>query len=86
MLLIINGIDIFPFNKKRYQSKKNTIHWCFMLLFVSQTFFFTTLCFVMSLMCCAVLFCRFLFSCINKNLFFLILMSPWKSRRACVFS
>ncbi|MED0095629.1 PapB/FocB family fimbrial expression transcriptional regulator, partial [Escherichia coli] len=37
------------------------------------------------LMCCTVLFCRFLFSCINKKLIFLILMSPWKKAGEDVF-
>lgn len=70
MLLIINGIDIFPFNKKKTQTLKKHNFQCFMLLLISQSFFFTALCFVMGLMCCAVLFCRFLFSCINKKTYF----------------
>lgn len=41
-----------------------------MLLLVYHALFFTALCFVIGLMCCTVLFCRFLFSCINKKLIF----------------
>lgn len=78
----------FLFNKKKVLIlKKHHLLAFYAVTCLSSLVFPLFYALQIGLMCCTVLFCRFLFSCINKKTYFSdIDVSLEKSRRGCVFS